>query len=424
MHYSLSFVYLISILGISVSAQNLGNLTIYNTNNSELSYNQINCLEFDGENRLWIGTENGLNILEEDNNNWSSFNTTSTPWCYLPSNIITALEWADDPSMMFVGTTNGIIDYWDAGEPISDQNPENGAWYPAFGASCYPNNGIINCLLYNNGVWSGSSDGLCIQYLGGEDTWLLQNTETGLYSNNITNITRNLNNDIIAIGTMNGGLVTYDGEFNIYYSSNSDILDNTVFDVAIDQNNNIIICTPQAGLGVLTESGSWIWFNTINSTLPTNSLKNIVVDNNNNLWITTLEDGLIHYKDNVFYNYNIENSNLPDNTINCLQFGPNNHLWLGTDTAGLIKINTPVISNHENQKEITKIPPTIFDSQIHIDLLTNAYVYIYNQNGKLIHNEILSSGYQYINTKHYKSGLYFLAIESNNNRFTKKIIKY
>ena len=155
---------------------------------------------------------------------------------------------------------------------------------------------------------------------------------------------------MVAIGTMNGGLVTYDQEFNIYYSSNSDILDNTVFDVVFDQNNNIIICTPQAGLGVLTENGSWVWFNTVNSTLPTNSLKNIVVDNNNNLWITTLENGLIHYKDNTFYNYTMANSDLPDNKINFLKFGPNNHLWLGTDAAGLVKINTPIVSNKENIK--------------------------------------------------------------------------
>ena len=159
----------------------------------------------------------------------------------------------DQIHLMFVGTTNGIIDYWDAGGPINDQSPGPGAWYPAFGASCYPNNGVINCLLYNNGVWAGSTDGLCIQYMGGEGNWLLQNTETGWYSSNITSIQKNPNNNMLAIGTMNGGLVTYDQEFDVYYSSNSDILDNTVFDAVFDQNNNIIICTPQAGLGVLTE---------------------------------------------------------------------------------------------------------------------------------------------------------------------------
>ena len=124
---------------------------------------------------------------------------------------------------------------------------------------------------------------------------------------------------MIAIGTMNGGLVTYsDDLFNIYYSTNSDILDNSILDVTFDNNNNVIMCTPQAGMGVFTQNGSCIWFNTINSELPTNSLKNVVVDSNNNLWITTLEDGLIQYKNNTFYTYNTENSNLPDNQINTI----------------------------------------------------------------------------------------------------------
>ena len=132
--YSLkSFFCLIIILSINLIGQNLGEITIYNSANSSLIYNQINCLEFDSENRLWIGTENGLNVFEEDNDNWSNFDTTSTPWCYLPTNTITTFEWSDDLSMMFIGTTSGIIDYWDAGGTINDQSPGPGAWCPAFG---------------------------------------------------------------------------------------------------------------------------------------------------------------------------------------------------------------------------------------------------------------------------------------------------
>ena len=54
---------LIILLGIKLPAQELGDVTIYNIDNSGLTYNQINCIEFDGENRLWAGTENGLSIF-------------------------------------------------------------------------------------------------------------------------------------------------------------------------------------------------------------------------------------------------------------------------------------------------------------------------------------------------------------------------
>ena len=71
MHYAVSFVYLISALSISLFSQNLGVVTVYNSDNSDLTYNQINCLEFDSENRLWIGTQNGLSVFNET----ISFNT-------------------------------------------------------------------------------------------------------------------------------------------------------------------------------------------------------------------------------------------------------------------------------------------------------------------------------------------------------------
>ena len=60
--------YLIILLGITLPAQQLGEMTIYNTDNSGLTYNQINCIEFDGENRLWAGTEDGVSVFNEFNN--------------------------------------------------------------------------------------------------------------------------------------------------------------------------------------------------------------------------------------------------------------------------------------------------------------------------------------------------------------------
>jgi len=412
---------LICFLSLRCFTQDLGNVTIYNTDNSELIYNQINSLEFDAQNRLWIGTPDGLSVLD-DGENWFNFNNSTTPWCYLPTNVITALEWADNLSMMFIGTSAGITDYWDAGDLMDDEGPA-GAWCPAFGSSCSPNTGIITSLLYADGIWAGSTDGLCVQYLGGEGNWLLENTESGFYSNNITSIKQNPNNDMIAIGTMNGGLVTYDNDFSIYYTSNSDILDNTVFDVAFDQNNNTIICTPQAGLGILTENGSWIWLNTLNSTLPTNSLKNVVVDNNNNLWIATLEDGLAHYTNNTFYNYTVENSNLPDNNINCLLFGPNNHLWLGTENSGVVKINTPIITLPELASENIHIYPTIFKSHINIEVPEDVRIKIFNHQGQLINNYTLLAGGHKIDTYNYDSGVYFMVLKSDNYKKTCKLIK-
>ena len=409
-------------LGPLSFAQELGNITIYNNSNSELSYNTIRCLEFDDSERLWIGTETGLNVFNESNNSWINIDLN-----LLKSNIITTLEWDtfnENPSM-FIGTINGVKNVWWDNDEL-ESNVEQWTWDHNFGNNCEPNSGVINTILHNNNydqIWTGSTDGLCVEDLGAEGSWLIQNTENGFYSNNITSIDQNINNNMIGIGTMNGGLVTYQNEFNIYYSSNSDILDNSVLDVVFDQNNNIIICTPQAGLGVLTESGSWIWFNTINSDLPTNSLNNIVVDNNNDLWITGLDNGLIHYTNNNFYHYNTTNSELPDNNINCLKFGPNNNLWLGTDTQGLVKINMAETSINQDEVKSIKIWPNIFHNTVNIQIHQSSTVYLVNLNGEIIDNYKFNAGVNTINTDIYNSGFYLLVIESNNNRSIRKLIK-
>ena len=420
MHYLIHLIYLMFLLSEGMFAQELNDVITYDTDNSELIFNQINCIEFDNYNRIWIGTENGLDIFEEENNNWVHLNKTNTPWSNLPTNQIKSFEWANEISSMLIGTSEGIVQYIDNG----DEWIGNNIWTPSFGESCNPNNSIINCLFYNDGVWSGSSDGLCIQYFGPEGNWLQLNNEEKFYSNNITSIRNNPNNDIIGIGTMNGGLIIYDGEFNVYYSSNSNILDNSVLDLVFDQNNNTIICTPQAGLGILTEEGSWVWLNNLNSEIANNSLKNITVDNNNNLWITTLENGLIHYKNNTFYNYNTENSNLPDNKINCLKFGPNNNLWLGTNNSGLVKINNPTLNDTEEETKKNHIFPTIFKSIINIELKNNATIHIMNQQGKLLKNLQLDSGLNQISTTHYNTGIYFILIESKDYTTVEKVIKY
>ncbi len=409
MHVSHILYFLIILLSLNAWSQNLGEVIVYNTNNSSLVYNQINCIEFDDNNRLWIGTQNGLNTFDTFGN-WDLFNVENTSGG-LSSNIIKAMEQTNNtsPPAMFIGTINGI-------HSISEET----VW-SNYGETCSPNNGTINALLYNNTLWSGSTDGLCIETSDGN--WEIQNTSTGWYSNNITSIKKNLNNDMIAIGTMNGGLITYNSEFNIYYSSNSNILDNTVLDVIFDQNNNIIICTPQSGLGVLTENQSWIWFNTLNSNLPSNSLRKVILDNDNSLWIATLENGISHYKNNIFYNYNTSNSNLPDNKINCMEFDASGNLWLGTNNSGLVKIISPKTNINTNGGNIVNVYPTIFSSYITIESRQKLDATILDQTGREIQKITLLNNSKKINTSTYPSGVYLLNIISHNENKSYMIIK-
>ncbi len=422
MYYLKLLYYLALFVGLNSFSQNLNDIEIYNTENSDIIFNQINSIEFDNQNRLWAGTANGLSIFDLSTNTWYNFdepNSTLT-WCCESSVNINTIHWAEAINKMYIGTNNGIISFDNSNNDI---NYDDTNWTTNIGLDCSANSSIINAILYDNGIWSGSTDGLCIEYFGGEGEWLLQNTQTGFYSNHYKSINQNPNTNLIAIGTMNGGLITYDGEFNNYYSSNSGILDNSVFDAVFDQNNNIIITTPQAGLGILTESGSWIWLNTLNSNIPTNSLKNITVDVNNNLWITTLENGLTHYKNNLFYNYNTSNSNLPDNQINCLSFDQDNNLWIGTNSSGLIKINNPTLDTPSFTKPFDNIKISASWDLIEVNLHEKGQYEILNQNGQLINTGFFNPGDNKVNTAAFASGLYIFKIKTNESAFVYKILK-
>ena len=416
MRYLKRILYLIPLLTLNISGQELGELVIYNTNNSNLIYNQINCLEFDDSNNLWVGTEDGLNIFNEFNNNWVNYNNNNN-WSSLLNVPIRCIEWS--PEGLLLGTDNGIIE-------VESYN-NNILWCEEYEPPCPPTNGVISTLMFdnNNQLWAGTTDGLCIENIRAEGSWLIHNTNTKFNSNNITQIKHNPNNNMIAIGTMNGGLVTYsDDLFNIYYSTNSDILDNSILDVTFDNNNNVIMCTPQAGMGVFTQNGSWIWFNTINSELPTNSLKNVVVDSNNNLWITTLEDGLIQYKNNTFYTYNTENSDLPDNQINTITCDIDNNLWLGTNSSGLIKVLNSELNTYEDSKQsILNISTNYGEQEVNIKIQTESTLSILNNTGQLIIHNLLQPGSHNINTNNYTTGLYLLVIKNNDSQKVFKIVK-
>ena len=236
MNYIIFFVRISFFLSVApfstlLIAQNLGEITIYNTENSGLSYNQIHSLEFDQEERLWIGTEDGLSIFSPNLDNWTVF-TEDTVFSTLKSSIIKSLHYKNE-NTMFIGTSNGLNNVsWENSITNTYDFWINQSWsYNETEESdtlCDIAEGIVNSILHYDNLWIGTNDGLCVENYGLDNGWLIHNSETSFYSSNITCIKKNINTDLIAIGTVNGGLILYDGDWNIYHSSNSPILDNTI----------------------------------------------------------------------------------------------------------------------------------------------------------------------------------------------------
>jgi hypothetical protein len=82
---------------------------------------QIRCMAPDGGNRMWIGTENsGLYLIEDDTITVAHFTEANS---LLPSNSIQSIVIEPKTGEVFVGTDKGIASYRsDASEPRKDMN--------------------------------------------------------------------------------------------------------------------------------------------------------------------------------------------------------------------------------------------------------------------------------------------------------------
>jgi ligand-binding sensor domain-containing protein len=255
--------------------KSLGTSSFFNTSNSDLSDNNINCLEIDTDGTKWIGTEN-FGLVKFDGINWSVYDTSNSA---LPGNNVKCIA-VDIDGNKWIGTGGGGLarfdgNTWviydtsnselpdDAVRCISIDNNKN-IWISAWTWS-------FNCLIGCGGV---------VQIDG--SLWSVYRWENNTFPDNrVYCITFDSEGDKW-FGT-GSGLVQFDvGDWNIY---NSGLPDDNVIDVDFDEEGLKWIGTPR---GVVRFDGStWVKYDTSNSELPNNGVNCIVIDSDGNKWIGT-----------------------------------------------------------------------------------------------------------------------------------------
>lgn len=82
----------------------------------------VTCIAVDGANRKWFGTNSGLWLFNENGTIvLKKFDTKNSP---LPSNEITTLDINPKTGELFIGTNFGIITYWD-GTTVAEPEPKD-----------------------------------------------------------------------------------------------------------------------------------------------------------------------------------------------------------------------------------------------------------------------------------------------------------
>ena len=168
---------------------------VYNKDNSSLSFNNVTCLAFDSNERVWCGTYGG-GLFLFDGNNWTQYTTTNSP---LPSNYVG-----------FVAVDNDNVAWLNCRDP---QHPDNYGLEYGFGLTRFDgtnwttynrsNSPIPSNCLYDikidtqNNKWLATAGDVGLVSFNGSD-WHTYNVDnSGIALNEATRITIDDKRDLI-----------------------------------------------------------------------------------------------------------------------------------------------------------------------------------------------------------------------------------
>lgn len=179
--------------------------TVYNKNNSNLSSNNVTCLAFDSNDRIWCGTYGG-GLFLFDGSSWTQYTTANSP---LPSDYIG-----------YVAVDNDNVAWLNCRDP---QYPDVYDWEYGFGLTSFDG---TNWKTYSR-------------------------TNSPILSNCLYDIKIDADNNKWLATAGDVGLVCFDGtDWDIYNVDNSGIAINEVTQITIDAKRDLIWLTHYTGCGL------------------------------------------------------------------------------------------------------------------------------------------------------------------------------
>lgn len=307
--------------------------TIYNSQNSPLPFDGVNCIAFDSTGINWIGTEFGLASF--DGTNWNIFNTMNSG---LPDNAIRCIA-VDRFNNKWIGTFFGGLVKYD-GTNWTVYNTQN---------SDLPDDYIKTIAFDTSGhKWIGTIIGMA-EF---DDTnWTVYDMSNSPFalSDNIACINID-NNNFFKIGTMNGGLIYINnGNWQVFTIPNgSGIPDNTILEISMDINGVEWLSTPANGLVAHPGGFTWLIYTPFTSSMPSASTSSLEIsDYPGVVWVGTLDAGIVRKSGVNFTAYNPSNSVFPDYVATFIEKDLNGILWIGTTSGGLVKLDESLLLSTE-----------------------------------------------------------------------------
>ncbi|VBB47475.1 Response regulator receiver domain protein [uncultured Paludibacter sp.] len=365
--------------------------------NNHVRYQNVSCLEEDGNGNFWIGTENGLFFMDYKTGKIILASEKINTTLDFISHSINFIK-KDDFGNLWIGYDNGLVkidmtaeksvnaeEIYKTKSPfsavlfinnniyLSSENKlfrlikgSNGKYHLINGGENLENfQGLVNVLFSDNGlIWIGTSIGLYKYNPSTGDLKSYQHNpliNSSLSSGYISDIKKSQNGQLL-VGTLIG-LNIYDYTTDSFsritaseQTDNGTSLNNNFISNIYVGKENIFIGTEKGGVNILTPDHS-NFINTFHSNLDINSLSTNLVnaiyqDEFGDYWIGTVEGGLNVKRKNsqnfIHYYSELGNSNsLSHNSVSCITQDYNGDYWIGTWGKGINRLrkenrNNPV----------------------------------------------------------------------------------
>ena len=305
-----------------------------------LTTNSITCLVDDNNNNLWIGTSEGLNVIDKRTGEIKKYKAPS-----ISNNVVSALCVTRD-NTLWVGTDNGLCRY----VPEKDTFVVCG---DEFGDGRLRYVTIKSLLEDSDGdLWIGTWAQGLFRYSPSTDKVVVYPKINEQYSSHV--IYEDSNKDIW-VGSWGYGLFKLrnpkDME-NVSYQSflhengdDSSLSDNIVYDIAEDINTHTLWVGTRSGLSILRldESSSFINYKSGKSDyrIPSDEVNSIMRDSQKNMWIGAIGGGVLMADTRqpafALHTLNFGDEDIPVTSVRTLFADSDQNLWIGVGTYGLAR---------------------------------------------------------------------------------------
>lgn len=259
-------------------------------NSLDLLDNVIGSIFIDDLNRLWIGNwANGLNIYNPKNEEVIHYTAQMSGTNKIPNNHVHVL-YKDSENRIWMGTRNGVSIF----------NPQNQSFIPfseyfELEETDFFRNNRVYCIeeLSNNEIWLGTGNGI---YAFNART--KSNKHFRMDANDPFKVSSNLVYSIMEDRDGYVWIATLDGLDRFHISSEqmvhfarddsqtNTLCDNFTISLCEDHNGDIWIGT-SAGVNRYNKKDSIFTYYSVNDGLPSNIIYDLIEDKNRNLWFST-----------------------------------------------------------------------------------------------------------------------------------------